>query len=125
MLREILLGIEIREERRRINENNKPGTNSIAQGYDPHMLDVMRISSEAWNEVHEMNVVRCWVNSQILSVEMAANIKSLFGRMRNTSKHDDTKEIVGMLKQLSINVGQNDPIYNEFEHNVTAQEVKK
>ena len=45
--------------------------------------------------------------------------------MGNLSKHDDTKEIIGMLKQLSINVGQNDHIYNEFELNVTAQDVEK
>ncbi len=35
--------------------------NGMAQGYDPHMLDVANLEKLLWDNVSKMTIARCWI----------------------------------------------------------------
>lgn len=60
-----------------LNEQKlSPGMNDINEGYDPHMMGLMKISKKEWDSMSTLTITRCWVNSSILPTSMAADIRS-------------------------------------------------
>eukprot|EP00171_Calliarthron_tuberculosum_P022414 IDg22414t1 len=57
----------------------------MEEGYDPHMLDVARISDRSWDDVTEDTLARCWIKANVLPEVHQADI-------RNKSRK--TKEVV-------------------------------
>ncbi len=57
----IVRDIESRAERRAFYQGPTYGMNSMAQGYDPHMLHAVKLAKLSWDNVSRMTIARCWV----------------------------------------------------------------
>ncbi len=53
--------IESRAERRAFYQGRTYRMNSMAQGYDPHMLEAANLAKLSWDNVSRMTIGRCWV----------------------------------------------------------------
>ena len=102
MLRCIVLEIETRAERRRLNKHLRAGMRGVREGYDPHILDVATPAKEAWENVSQMTLARCWMKASILPAGHSAGINASEGRMQNASKTSDVQEVMNMLRNLPI-----------------------
>ena len=59
MLKQIVIDIEQRAEKKNFNKKMKSGTKGIGEGYDPHMLDVAEMVFDTWKDVTQQTIVRC------------------------------------------------------------------
>lgn len=46
---------------RAASEEIKAGMKELDEGYPPHMLDLTEIVKQAWDEVSERAIARCWM----------------------------------------------------------------
>ncbi len=56
---------------------------------------------------------------------MSAEIRSTYGRMRNSSKDDEVRNVMEMLANLRLNVGEDDSLRNSVDDKVTASDVEQ
>ena len=103
----------------------KAGMRGMAEGYDPHMLDISPLVLKSWAGVNEMAVGRCWVKSQVLPVSHAAEVSSTFGKMKNTTKDAKVQEIVSILSKLYVSLDRRDPIDGQMDVLPTAADIKR
>lgn len=97
----------------------------MAEGYDPHMLDVSRLVLKSWAEVNEMAICRCWLQSHVLPVPHAAEVSATFGKKKNTTKETKVQEIISILSKLYISLDRLDPIYGQMVDVPTATDVER
>ena len=82
-LGEMMKDIETQKQRR--DEKKKAaGMKGIADGYDPHMLDVSRLCAQSWDQVGQDSIASCWEKSGILPVSDKAVIMRVSGETRRT-----------------------------------------
>lgn len=60
----------LREDMRGLNE-----------GHDPHMLNVAQLVKQAWDEIPERTIARCWVKADILPHAVESTLEAQYGRM--------------------------------------------
>lgn len=125
MLRELVRDIESRSERREANHKNPGGMNGIAEGYEPHMLDVTRLVKQSWESVSQMTIARCWMKARCLPSGMNAELNSTFGRMRNSSRSDEVMELVDLLGQLRIGADDSDPLQHDIDKDVSERDMER
>ncbi len=70
-------------------------------------------------------IARCWVNANCLPFAMSAEIRSTYGRMRNSSKDDEVRNVMEMLANLRLNLGEDDSLRNSVDDKVTASDVEQ
>lgn len=101
-LKESLEDIETQEQRRQQNIGKKAGMKGMEEGYDPHMLDVTRLTAKSWNTVTQASVARCWVKAKILPAAVEADINNAWGKTGCKSTAQSAAEIVNIFSNLSI-----------------------
>ncbi len=52
---------------------------------------------------------------------MSAEIRSTYGRMRNSSMDDEVRNVMEMLVNLRLNLGEDDSLRNSVDDKVTAK----
>ncbi len=67
----------------------------------------------------------CWVKANSLPLAMTAEIRSTYGRMRNSSKDDELRNVMEMLANLKLNLGEDDSLRNSVDDKVTASDVEQ
>ena len=110
-MKQIVIDIEQHAEKRDANRQMKPGKKCIGEGYDPHRLDVAEMVFGTWKDVTQQKIVRCWVKSDVLQLEMQATLTAEHGKMRSRRIPFEQKvldEITSMMKCLSVNVSNDD-----------------
>lgn len=91
MLLEIVHDIVTRQQSRDENSALKAGWRGLNEGYDPHMFDVANLVSESWRKISDMTVVRCWIKSKCLPLNIETKLDETFGKMDNTSQEKNQK----------------------------------
>ncbi len=56
---------------------------------------------------------------------MSAEIRSTYGRMRNSSKDDEARNVMEMLANLRLNLGDDDSLRNSVDDKVKASDVEQ
>jgi len=74
LLMKILEIFEERPQRRAAADaaNMRPGTKGLAEGYAPHLADVMDILHEVWKEISAQKVKNCWEKTTLVSFTSTA-----------------------------------------------------
>ncbi len=108
-MQELVRHIESRAERRAFYQGRTYGMNGMAQGYDPHVLGAANLARLSWDNVSRMTVAR-WVKANCLPTAMNAEIRTTYGRMRNSSKDDEVRKVMEILSCLKLNLRENDSL---------------
>ncbi len=74
------------------------------------MLYVANLANLSWDNVSSMAIGRCWVKANWLPTAMSAEIRATYGRMRNSSRNDDVRNVMEMLANLKISLGEGDTL---------------
>ena len=77
----------------------------LEEGHDPHILDACEMIHEAWNEVSETTVARCWMKADILPRGIQAALSAIHGKVtgtRDPKKEFDILEISVDLSKLQL-----------------------
>lgn len=125
LLQEIVKNLESRQARRDGSAELVSGMRGLAEGHDPHMLDVARLCSESWDLVTEMTICRCWVKSDMLPRGTSTDLNATFGRMSNTSREEEIMRMVEMFKKITIAVDLRDPLYEYHTEDVGFSDVSR
>ncbi len=56
---------------------------------------------------------------------MSAEIRSSYGRMCNSSNDNEVRNVMEMLANLKLNIGEEDSLRTSVDEKVTASEVKQ
>lgn len=72
-----------------------------------------------------MTIARCWVKSECLPADKSAAMQASYGRMRNSSRDEDTQVFCNMLAKLRITVEEDDGLHNEVCSELSADDVEK
>lgn len=86
----------------RRNKNQPIGTNRIAQGSDPHMQDVCRLSIQAWDHVSESAIARCWKKLKCQSVLHEAHLSNSHGKPPRIKDNSSTVDSFELFRKLEI-----------------------
>ncbi len=60
-----------------------------------------------------------------LPLAMSAEIRSTYGRMRNSSKDDEARNAMEMLANLRLTLGEDDSLRNSVDDKVKASDVEQ
>ena len=74
LFREIVKDLETRQERRDATSVLVRGMRGLAEGHEPHMLDVASLSNLAWQKVTDVTIARCWLKSKSLPAGQVAAV---------------------------------------------------
>ena len=96
------------EERRFLNEANPVGTNGIAEGFEPHLLDVMRLGKEAWDFLPQIVLAKGWERAGILPPG-----KNTAG-LPDIVEENDAAKVVLMIAGLRNGLKEDDPLRAEL-----------
>lgn len=91
----------LRQEARRLPASLK----GLDEGHSPHMSDVCEMIYEAWKDISEKTVARCWVKADILPRGVQAAPEATHGKVsRNIDPKDeaDISEISANLSKLQL-----------------------
>ena len=102
LLLEIIGDIETQEQRRKKNEKRPAGMKGLEEGYDPHMLDVARLSDLSWSQVTEETIARCWVKAKVLPEGAQAELQNKSGKRKAVEKSEEVDKIVAAFKNISL-----------------------
>jgi hypothetical protein len=50
------------------------GTMGLDEGHAPHLIDVMDILNDVWNEITPLKVKNCWVKTTLISVDKPGTV---------------------------------------------------
>ena len=74
----------------------------MAEKYELHMLDVTIPVNKAREKISEMTVDRSWVKSKCLPQAMITTAAVKCGRIRNTPRTVEKKELVSLFRKLAL-----------------------
>ena len=61
--------------------NGKPAVmKDMTEGYDPYMLDIMRIYAYSWEAVTSKHIARCWKSCGMIYLSDVADLTQLYGK---------------------------------------------
>ena len=123
LIRAIVEDLETLQQRRDDSTTLKQGMRGLSEGHDPHLLDVAKMVEKSWAQVTVMTICRCWVKSAVLPRAMSDELNGTYGRMKNRSKDDDVKEIIGLISKLQLNIDRRDPFHVQVQESVTEDDV--
>ena len=63
------------------------------------------------------------MKSAVLPRAMSDELNGTYGRMKNRSKDDDVKEIIGLISKLQLNIDRRDPFHVQVQESVTEDDV--
>lgn len=86
LLIELMDDIENQETLREQHKSKANGMKGLAEGTDPHMLDVTRLCAMSWEDVTQDAIARCWARSGILPLSDRADLEQVSGKTRRTKK---------------------------------------
>lgn len=72
-----------------------------------------------------MTIVQCWMKAQCLPDGMTTALNATFGRMPNTSKSSEVKELVELLSKLRIGVEKGDPLHRAIDKDISEEEMER
>lgn len=123
MLRDVMDDLETRMERRQHNWGLAPGMTGLAEGYDPHMLDVTHLVRVSWEKVQPMTIAQCWVKSKVLPQSHSAELNSIHGKMQNTFEEAIVEDIVSSLSSLSLKESKDIPLLQLEPLQITCSSI--
>lgn len=124
LLRNLLLDIETRSERKLQNVGLKPGMKGMKEGYDPHLLDVTTMVKESWDQVSAATIARCWIQSQILPVGREAELAEKFGRVTQES-NEVIQNGLQSVKKLTASLTPQDSLFPQVDMSVGESDIEK
>lgn len=125
MLCEIERDAALRQGRRDESSSLRAGMKGLAEGFDPHMLDVANLIKTSWNQVSDMAIARSWIKAKFLPAAMEADLSASYGRMIDTSHSMDMRAVTVLLGSLFSSLDQRDPLYDQTLESLTEQDVNK
>ena len=103
LLVEMMDDIENQEARRDQNKKRPGGMKGLAEGYDPHMLDVSRLCQKSWDDVKSEEIARCWSKSGILSMSDTADLVQSSGKVKRSQRECTVmSDILGLFQNMSL-----------------------
>ena len=106
LLHKILENIENCEQRHQASQRTLAGTASLDEGREAHLLDVMKILYQVWNDMEVSTITHSWARSKILDPTMEADIRAEYASRSKCAISDETKasldDIIFGLTKLSL-----------------------
>ena len=69
-----------------------PGTAGLNEGREAHLLDVMKILNQVWNDMEVSTIACSWAKSAILNPSMEADIRAKHGSRTKCIISIETKD---------------------------------
>lgn len=70
-----------------------------------------------------MTIARFWMKARSLPSGMTAEMNSTFGRVKNSSRSDEVKELVEFFGKLRIGENDSDPIQRDMDKEVCDRDL--
>lgn len=87
----------------RTKQKAPAGRKGLADGHDPHVLDVSRLSEKSWAVALPDVITRCWTKPGVLPVTETADLVQAYGKVKQSKKECAVvSEILGLLKDLFL-----------------------
>jgi hypothetical protein len=83
------------------------GSMGLAEGHDPHVLDVADMALLAWKDVQQESIARCWLKANILPPMMQAALSNEGGRgVRRGATDPDVAALSDALSAISVSAAE-------------------
>lgn len=76
------------------NKGNLKGMNGLWEGYVPRMLNVKKLCTDAWDQLEQITIQRCWVKAKYVPCDIETELVSVFCRMCNSKNSKETKSMI-------------------------------
>eukprot|EP00171_Calliarthron_tuberculosum_P003380 IDg3380t1 len=73
----------------------------LDEGYDPNMLDVCDLIFEAWEDVSERTLARCWLKADILPRSTSNKLIGIHGKVKREKKFIEEVDILSIAEIFS------------------------
>ena len=79
----------------------------LSDGHDPNLLDVTEMVKQAWEEVFERKLARCWLKADILPRGMLFPLEQIHGKVKGKKLDEENKQelqkVTQMIKRMKLN----------------------
>lgn len=83
--------------------HKKPGgMKYVAEGFDPHILDVTRRAAKIWDAVSDTTVIFFWVKGDTLPKIFQADLKNEWSKMKTVTKDMAVQEMLEGLGAITL-----------------------
>ena len=118
MLAAITSDVVSRQKRRLLNEANPLGTNGIAEGFEPHLLDVMRLGKDAWDFLPQIVLAKAWEKAGILPQG------KITPGLPHVVEENEASKVAIIVCGLKGAMKEDDPLFKDFMSEVDEEVVR-
>lgn len=128
MMRAIVRRLDRRVHLRSLNSGLREELRGLQEGYEPHVMDLMVISRDAWAAVSNASIAQWWMKSHVLPVEVCSHLYTTYGVVGGLDKKFVVQEILGSVQRIinwmETGPGKNDAYLRHVE-DVTENDIEK